>query len=254
MSLRLVPVDYGKPIKLDKPVVLVGRNPDCDAILTDSCKVSRVHCLLACVGKKVYVRDLGSTNGVWVNGHRVEREARMRVGDEITFADLKYELVTGDDVPEPPAKKKRAPEPPDESKEHILKAPAFDERETRDPLPKRKTPVVSKDKLVAIPDQSDSFVVEPSIMRPARPVNSDDELPLPDLDLDEVSLSGLLEDDDEPPPLPAKKKSSKAAPPDDDVVLELNEDDLLPPKRQKKAKRDDSDDSPPIIRLELSDG
>ncbi len=253
MSLRLVPVDYGKAIKLDKPVVLVGRNPDCDAILTDSRKVSRVHCLLACVGKKVFVRDLGSTNGVWVNGHRVEREARMRVGDEITFADLKYELVSGDDEPDPPVKKKRAPEPDEDSKEHILKAPAFDERETRDPAPKRKSPAVSKDKLVAIPDQSDSFVVEPSIMRPARPIKSEDELPLPDLDIDVASLSGLLEEDAEPAPRSAKKKPAKSAPDDDDVVLELNEDDLLPPRRSKKPQREPSD-SEPVIRLDLSDG
>ncbi len=49
MPVRLVPVLPGKTIKLDKPVLLIGRNPDCDVILKQSRKVSRSHCLIACV-------------------------------------------------------------------------------------------------------------------------------------------------------------------------------------------------------------
>lgn len=241
MTLRLVPVDSGKTIKLDKPVLLVGRNPDCDVILDDSRKVSRLHCLLACVEKRVFIRDLGSTNGVWVNGHRVEREARMRVGDEVSFADLKYELVVVDEEaerPRPSARpdsehdrrtgdrdRRRTPDnrrrdPEDYEDEMAVKqapvveldiddAPAFDERETRDRRPPLVPAKITKERLVALPDEDDSFVVEPSMMSVPKPLPfkrgtaSEDELPLLDDDA-VIPLSKLLEEDDDEP-TPRKK-------------------------------------------------
>ena len=96
MPVRLVPATSGKSIKLDKPVLLVGRSPSCDVILTTSRKVSRTHCLVACIENQVIVRDLGSTNGVWVNGQRVEREGRVRAGDQLSFADVDYHLLDVD--------------------------------------------------------------------------------------------------------------------------------------------------------------
>ena len=96
MPVRLVPATSGKSIKLDKPVLLVGRSPGCDVILTTSRKVSRTHCLVACVENQVIVRDLGSTNGVWVNGQRIEREGRVRAGDQLSFADVDFHLLNVD--------------------------------------------------------------------------------------------------------------------------------------------------------------
>lgn len=58
MPIRLIPAAAGEPIKLDKPVLLIGRNPDCDVVLTESRKVSRNHCLIACVDDKLFIRDL----------------------------------------------------------------------------------------------------------------------------------------------------------------------------------------------------
>ena len=96
MPVRLVPATSGKSIKLDKPVLLVGRSPSCDVILTTSRKVSRTHCLVACIENQVIVRDLGSTNGVWVNGQRIDREGRVRAGDQLSFADVDYHLLNVD--------------------------------------------------------------------------------------------------------------------------------------------------------------
>ncbi len=267
MSLRLVPVDSGKPIKLDKPVLLVGRNPDCDVILIDSRKVSRLHCLLAIVQNRVYIRDLGSTNGVWLNGSRVEREARMKIGDELSFADLKYELVNSSADPEPLPKAKSKRRQPDEdesenefvSGEDLLNAPAFNERETRDPSPlrskKKYAPDVGKDRLVPLPDEDDSFVVEPSLMRiPKRApsLKSDDELPVDGKDSDGNVLLSLLADDDFEEPAPKKLNRPKSR----EEVRMLDEEDLLPESQPSKKKRrnDDSDDDAPALQLDFSDG
>jgi len=80
----------GPGITLDRPMVLVGRHPQCDARL-DSLWVSRRHCILTEDGGEVVVRDLGSTNGIRINGQRVER-GRLRPGDEISIAHIRYRL------------------------------------------------------------------------------------------------------------------------------------------------------------------
>lgn len=77
-------------ITVDHPLVLVGRHPQCDARL-DSLRVSRRHCILTEDGGEVVVRDLGSTNGIRINGQRVER-GRLRPGDEISIAHIRYRL------------------------------------------------------------------------------------------------------------------------------------------------------------------
>src|SRR5947209_5397294 len=52
----------------------VGRGPDCSVRLPrDDLTVSRRHCLLEIDAPAATVRDLGSTNGTYVNGQRVGR-------------------------------------------------------------------------------------------------------------------------------------------------------------------------------------
>ena len=83
-------VSYGPDITLDRAMVMVGRHPHCDARL-DSLRVSRRHCILTEDGGEVVVRDLGSTNGIRINGQRVE-DGRLRPGDEISIAHMRYRL------------------------------------------------------------------------------------------------------------------------------------------------------------------
>ena len=53
--------------------------------------MSRRHCCLVPSGSEVVVRDLGSTNGTWINGLRVD-EGRLRPGDELAIAGIRYRL------------------------------------------------------------------------------------------------------------------------------------------------------------------
>ncbi len=93
MPARLVALDEGLDIPLDRAMVVVGRHPQCDARL-DSLRVSRHHCCMTQDHGEVIVRDLGSTNGIRINGQRVEL-GRLRPGDELSIAHIRYRLDNG---------------------------------------------------------------------------------------------------------------------------------------------------------------
>jgi pSer/pThr/pTyr-binding forkhead associated (FHA) protein len=78
------------PIRLDRVLVVVGRHPECDAQL-NSPRVSRWHCCMTEVDGEVWVRDLGSANGTWINGRRIV-SGLLRPGDEISIAHVRYYL------------------------------------------------------------------------------------------------------------------------------------------------------------------
>ncbi len=93
MPSRLVALDEGPDIMLDRTMVVVGRHPACDTRL-DSLRVSRHHCCMTQENGEVVVRDLGSTNGIRINGQRVEI-GRLRAGDELSIAHIRYRLENG---------------------------------------------------------------------------------------------------------------------------------------------------------------
>ena len=66
----------------------IGRSPDAPIFL-DDVTVSRNHALLVVRNDGVYIDDLGSLNGTYVNRHRVESQ-KLEDGDEIQVG--KYKL------------------------------------------------------------------------------------------------------------------------------------------------------------------
>jgi pSer/pThr/pTyr-binding forkhead associated (FHA) protein len=89
MSARLVGINCSLTFSLEKPIVLVGRHPDCDAVIQSSGKVSRRHCCVAHADTAFVLRDLGSMNGVKVNGSRV-KETYLQSGDEVSIGDMQF--------------------------------------------------------------------------------------------------------------------------------------------------------------------
>src|SRR6266853_420866 len=106
MPAQLVALTDGPNILLDKPILLLGRHAECD-IQLNSRKVSRRHCCIAQVSTYLVVRDLGSTNGIRINGVRV-LEGRLKGGDELTVGNFRYQ-VTWDEQAAPPAKPAKPP-------------------------------------------------------------------------------------------------------------------------------------------------
>jgi predicted component of type VI protein secretion system len=92
MSFRIVPLVKGSAplISLFRPVLLIGRHPECDVRIA-SPKVSRRHCCVATAYDRVLIRDLGSRNGVRVNG-RLEEEATLHSGDELAIGPILFRM------------------------------------------------------------------------------------------------------------------------------------------------------------------
>ncbi len=74
----------------DEPVI-VGRGDTCDLILADT-QISKRHCELRIDDDEVVLRDLGSTNGTFVNGNRVHH-CSLRAGDVVTLGECRLELL-----------------------------------------------------------------------------------------------------------------------------------------------------------------
>lgn len=88
---ELVPVGGGDPIPLLRERLLVGRRSLCD-IRLDYPNISSQHCELDMESGYWQVRDLRSTNGVKVNGQRVEVQVLMP-GDMLTIGKHDFEVV-----------------------------------------------------------------------------------------------------------------------------------------------------------------
>lgn len=112
MSARLVPVSPGiaPQIVLQRPVLLIGRHPECD-IRIDSPKISRRHCCIALAYDRIVARDLGSRNGVRVNGLLVE-EALLKAGDEIAIGPIIYRVQQNAPAPAAAPPSAKSPPPP----------------------------------------------------------------------------------------------------------------------------------------------
>jgi hypothetical protein len=74
---------FGGSERYEGPCPLViGRTHEADVVLGDP-EVSRRHARLECENGIVYVRDLESSNGTFLNGRRVNEAIEVRRGDEI---------------------------------------------------------------------------------------------------------------------------------------------------------------------------
>ena len=85
----------GRTHEITKPSVVLGRSREADVRVADV-NVSRRHAELRQEGTGYWIVDLGSTNGLEVNGKRTDR-SRVRDGDRITMGST--EIVFGRSLP-----------------------------------------------------------------------------------------------------------------------------------------------------------
>jgi FHA domain-containing protein len=79
----------GETFELSGDRIAIGRSPDADVFL-DDVTVSRNHALLVRRRDGLYLDDLGSLNGSYVNRHRIESH-KLQAGDELQIG--KYKLT-----------------------------------------------------------------------------------------------------------------------------------------------------------------
>ncbi len=88
---EMIPCGGGDSIPLLKPKLLVGRRSHCDIQLLFP-NVSSHHCELEYVNSFWRVQDLGSSNGIKVNGERTDTRWLMP-GDVLSVGKHRYEIV-----------------------------------------------------------------------------------------------------------------------------------------------------------------
>ncbi|HEX3774928.1 MAG TPA: FHA domain-containing protein [Polyangiaceae bacterium] len=85
-------------IELPEGEFVIGRAANCQLSLDDPL-VSRNHATLTVTSEVVVVADLGSRNGVRVNGDRVEGKRRLAHGDQIAIGSQEMVMMSRRDVP-----------------------------------------------------------------------------------------------------------------------------------------------------------
>lgn len=82
-----------QPIPIESTLLTIGRGLGNDIILEDA-RVSRHHAQLRYRARRFWLTDLGSTNGTFVNGERIN-ETALRDGDTVSLGGLELTFREG---------------------------------------------------------------------------------------------------------------------------------------------------------------
>jgi sigma-B regulation protein RsbU (phosphoserine phosphatase) len=77
----------GRVFKLDRELILIGRNPDCDIVLPPK-SVSRKHCAVVRRSGGFELKDMGSTRGTFVDSRRLTQPMFLENGNVIHIGDV----------------------------------------------------------------------------------------------------------------------------------------------------------------------
>jgi pSer/pThr/pTyr-binding forkhead associated (FHA) protein len=146
-------------LKLADAVTSIGRHDDCQ-IRIKSSQVSRRHCELFEAGGKLAIRDLGSSNGTFVNGKKITGQQVLKSGDELTVGTVTLRVSKlGQEAPAAPQSSPASTPKPKASDTAIVDA-------------------------IPVGDDQDDFEVE---------LSSEDQLP------SDMDIIPLAEDEPDPP-------------------------------------------------------
>lgn len=119
--IRVTESGEEQPVPLNRERTLIGRLDDCH-IRIPIADVSRKHCEIVIEDGSITIRDLGSSNGTYVNQERVEQVA-LSAGDLISLGGLVFvvcvnaepsgidaQIMFEDGLPDEPVVKPDAPE------------------------------------------------------------------------------------------------------------------------------------------------
>ena len=98
-----------RSFSLTSGVTVIGRRADCD-LRIPLMEVSRRHCQLDRNEGLFTLRDLGSFNGTFVNGERIE-ESNLKPGDHIQIGPLTFLLEVGNSTADAKEPETAAPKP-----------------------------------------------------------------------------------------------------------------------------------------------
>jgi len=162
----------GQEISVDRDM-LVGRHQDADLLL-QAAEISRRHAALLLKDQLLWVQDLNSSNGTFVNDIRIEQEKQLYDGDIVQFASFKFSVLAPAqenlDLPEIEAEPVQTAAPTQDLSDQGMPSLAERAAETevrRDGMPQN----VSIPKPAPIPEGVDVNVKQPSPVTFDEPVS-----------------------------------------------------------------------------------
>jgi pSer/pThr/pTyr-binding forkhead associated (FHA) protein len=90
----------GKRIPISVPKFLIGRDERCH-LRAASTMVSKRHCLLLVRENRLFIQDLGSTNGTLVNDRQISGKVQLSDQDRLTVGPLSFAVSIEAGVPAP---------------------------------------------------------------------------------------------------------------------------------------------------------
>lgn len=115
-------------------VVIIGRDEACDIPLPEASGVSRQHCSITATGTDFILKDLGSTNGIYANAVKLEKDTPLQEGVKYTIGDAEFQVM-GLSLIATPAPPQNKADSPAANKKEEKKEPR---QESRTTTPKRK--------------------------------------------------------------------------------------------------------------------
>jgi pSer/pThr/pTyr-binding forkhead associated (FHA) protein len=136
LSLKVAQgVHEGKLIPIPVSQFLVGREESCQ-LRPASAAVSKRHCAILVRSGKVLVRDIGSTNGTFVNDEQITEEVEVANGDRLKIGPLEFVIQVEDATETPPPVNKKSDlasavtPPPKETQKIKTTAPSVGEEDS----------------------------------------------------------------------------------------------------------------------------
>ena len=88
-----------RSFSIARDITVVGRREDCDLRIPLG-DVSRKHCRIVRDGDALKLEDLGSSNGTYLNGRRVQKEALLSPGDTVQVGPVVFVLQINGEPPD----------------------------------------------------------------------------------------------------------------------------------------------------------
>jgi pSer/pThr/pTyr-binding forkhead associated (FHA) protein len=82
-------------VPIDQRIFTIGRDKNCHLKLLPDF-ISRKHAEIHARGNKLFLRDLKSKNGTFVNGRRITGEVKLKDKDDIRFGSLRFRVLLKD--------------------------------------------------------------------------------------------------------------------------------------------------------------
>ena len=89
----------GKTIPLPDSEIVIGRDENC-RIRLEANGISHRHCCLKKTANGWMIEDLGSRNGTFLKGERIEKELLLKYGDIFSTGPVEFQFVEQESLPE----------------------------------------------------------------------------------------------------------------------------------------------------------